>query len=1096
MVLPRLFGKKHNRTCIPGLRIAAGSGIPPRSSQSVRKANQFPLEYRIFRQGIFGFLLIALICGFLVSADDALTGYPGNSAQPSDPGRSPALGHVVWNFTTENTISSSPAVAGGNVYIGSEDGYLYALHADSGDLVWKYRTGSYITSSPEIADGVLYIGGGDRVLYAIRADTGIPVWTYRAGAGISSSPAINEGTLYFSSEDGNLTSLDASTGTFLWSYPTGSFLHSSPAVAGGYVYFGSYDHAVYALNATNGALEWRFPTGDTVLSSPAVRDGRVYIGSNDRNVYALDAGTGNVVWNFATGGPVASSPTVFEGRVYIGSSDGNVYCLDAGTGALFWSYKTGNSIDSTPLVAEGIVYLGSGDGTFYALNATSGYPVWEYPVGDALYSSPAIDNRVIFIGSTNHRIYALSNRPPVADFTVDATGGNTPFTVRFTDHSSGTPTAWLWDFGDGDGTNATMQNPVHTYTREGSFTVNLTVTNGGGSAVGTREGYIATTTILPPLPVADFTVGTTLGIAPLTVRFIDRSTGAISSWHWDFGDGNTSSRMNPWYTYPDPGNFTVTLTVENPNGSSRMVLSTPITVRANAILPDPDFSVNTSSGLPPLAVQFNDTSLGPDITEWAWDFNNDGIIDSSEQNVTCIYRQPGNYTVNLTVTNPYGTRTLSRTGLILVGSLAPVVSFTADNLTGLPPLTVRFNDTSRGSNTTGWAWDFNNDGIIDSTDPDPVCVYKLPGNYTVSLTATNAYGSNSTTRAGFIQVGSFIPRVSFIADNVTGLPPMTVRFNDTTPDPGITGWAWDFNGDGVIDSTDRDPSCVYKIPGNYTVNLTVTNPYGSNTSSRAGFIWVTSGILPNFTASDTWGTAPFTVRFADRSGGREITGWAWDFNGDGVIDSTERNPSCVYKLPGNYTVSLTVTNKYGSETAFRTGYILVGSPGPEVNFSAENATGVPPFTVRFHDTTPGSDLISRAWDFNGDGTIDSTEQNPSCVYREYGNYTVSLTVTNSSGSATVSKPDFIRVSSGIPTARFAVNRTSGTGPLSVRFRDMSTGANATGWAWDFNGDGLTDSTDQSPVCIYRLPGVYTIRYTVSNAYGSDTIVRDGFITVT
>ncbi|MEN6611015.1 MAG: PKD domain-containing protein [Methanoregulaceae archaeon] len=1054
------------------------------------------MKGHVIRLAILAILVVSLICGALVSAESTVNESTGTTLQPTDASMSPVRGHAVWTYTTGSAVSSSPAIIGGIVYVGSEDGNLYAINADSGTLVWKYQTGSYISSSPKVSDGIVYVGGGDRVLYAISTGTGTPVWTYQTGSGISSSPAIADGVVYAGSEDGTIYAISADSGTLLWSAKTGNFLHSSPVVSEGTLYFGSYDHNVYAINATTGTRVWNYTSGNTILSSPAVADGFVYIGSYDRNVYALDAGSGAVVWKFTTGNTVLSSPTVAGGRVYIGSSDGNIYARDAVTGSALWTYTTGNKVDSTPFVADGIVYAGNAGGNFYAINATNGRLIWDYPVGTALYSSPAVSGEIVCIGSNDNKLYALSNRPPVADFTTDVTSGLTPLAVRFTDTSTGSPTAWSWDFGDGDSTNATVQNPVHTYLTNGTFTVSLTVTNGGGSAGRVREGYLTTTTILPPAPVANFTVDTTLGIAPLTVQFIDQSTGSISSGLWDFGDGNTSMQVSPRYTYLKPGNYTVTLTVKNPGGNSTKVFPTPVTVRANAVMPDPDFSVNTTSGLPPLAVRFNDTSAGPEIYAWTWDFNNDGIIDSTEQNATCIYKLPGNYTVNLTVTNPFGTKTISRNNTVIVGSLAPVVAFTANNMTGLPPLAVQFNDTSSGSDITGWAWDFNNDGTIDSTDKSPVCIYKLAGNYTVNLTVTNAFGSNGSSQADFIRVGTLAPIVAFSAANVTGIPPLTVRFTDNSTGQEITGWAWDFNNDGTIDSTEENPTCVYKMLGNYTVNLTVTNAYGSNTSTRAGLVTVTNGVLTDFMADQTSGPAPFTVRFSDLSTGPEVTGWAWDFNDDGTIDSTEQNPTCVYKLPGNYTVNLTTTNAYGSETASRTEYIQVIRLAPAANFSANRTEGVPPFTVRFQDTTTDSNVTGWAWDFNNDGIIDSTEQNPTCVYRQYGNYTVNLTVTNSLGSAATSKEDFITVSNGIPTARFAVNRTSGTGPLAVQFKDASTGPEVTGWAWDFNDDGTLDSTEQNPTCIYKMPGSYTINLTVTNAYGSDTVLRKGFITVT
>ncbi len=1035
-------------------------------------------------------VFIPLLFGALVCADNVPQNLQNTTLQMA----SPVQGHQVWNYTTGDWIASSPAISGNIVYVGSEDGNVYALSAGTGAVVWKYQTGTYVSSSPRIAAGIVYIGGGDGKIYALNTGTGTPLWTYQTGASISSSPAIAGGMVFVGSEDGKIYALDAVSGSQIWNYTTGTYIHSSPVVSGGNVYFGSYDHNVYALNATTGGLSWNYTTGDTVLSSPAISGGTVYIGSYDHNVYALDAGSGTVLWKCTTGGNVLSSPAVSGGVVYVGSGDGNIYALDANSGAVIWTYKTGDEVDSTPRIDNGIVYAGSTDGNFYALNAATGQPVWYYPTGNTGESSPAIANGIVYVGSYNHNLYALSNLAPVAGFSSDVTGGKTPLVVQFTDTSTGSPAAWSWDFGDDE--TSTLENPVHTYLESGNFTVNLTVTNGGGSDSMVQQDYVNAVTILPPPPVANFTADITGGITPVTVRFMDTSTNNPTSWHWDFGDGNTSTEENPTYTYLQPGTFTVTLTAANSGGSSVMALAAPIVVQPRVIVPGPDFAVNVSSGTAPFAVQFTDTSTGPAITSWAWDFTGNGTIDSTAQNPVCVYNLPGNYTVNLTVTNAFGTKTIVKTDFISVGSLAPAVSFTANRTTGTSPLAVQFTDTSVGQNITGWSWDFTGNGRIDSTARDPVCVYNQPGNYTINLTVTNAYGSNTLTRTTFITVGSPAPVAAFNAIPVSGMAPLRVQFTDASVGRNITGWAWDFTGNGTIDSTAQDPVCIYNQAGNYTVGLTVTDADGTNTSTKAGFVLVTNGVKPDFTADTTSGLAPLTVHFHDTSVGSGITGWAWDFNNDGTVDSTEQNPSVVYNKPGNYTVNLTVTNALGTGSTVKQGYITVNSLAPVAGFTANTTYGVAPVAVQFTDTSLGQNITGWAWDFNNDGTIDSTEQNPSVVYNQPGNYTVDLTVTNAYGPNTTSRSGFITVSNGIPVARFAVNKTSGPAPLAVQFRDISTGPNITQWSWDFTNDGTIDSTEQDPSVVYNLPGNYTINYTVTNAYGSSTILRKDFITVT
>ena len=160
-------------------------------------------------------------------------------------------------------------------------------------------------------------------------------------------------------------------------------------------------------------------------------------------------------------------------------------------------------------------------------------------------------------------IPAATPTAPAAEFIGTPTSGTAPLTVAFTDTSTGSPTSWDWDFGDG--WTSTAQHPSHTYQAAGTYTVSLRATNASGSNTMTKTGYI-TVAAPPPVPTADFTGSPTSGIGPLTVTFTDTSTGSPTSWSWDFGDGSTSTAQHPSRTY-QPGTYTVKLTATNTSGS-------------------------------------------------------------------------------------------------------------------------------------------------------------------------------------------------------------------------------------------------------------------------------------------------------------------------------------------------------------------------------------------------------------------------------------------------------------------------------------------------------------------------------------------------
>ncbi len=169
-----------------------------------------------------------------------------------------------------------------------------------------------------------------------------------------------------------------------------------------------------------------------------------------------------------------------------------------------------------------------------------------------------------------------NTNPPTAGFVGSPTSGDINLAVNFTDQSTNGPTSWSWTFGDGGTSSA--QNPSHTYTVAGTYTVSLTATNANGNDTNTKVGYINATQPSANPPVADFSGTPTSGDAPLVVNFTDLSTNTPSSWSWTFGDGGTSSAQNPSYTYTTAGTYTVSLTATNAFGNDTKTATNYITV--------------------------------------------------------------------------------------------------------------------------------------------------------------------------------------------------------------------------------------------------------------------------------------------------------------------------------------------------------------------------------------------------------------------------------------------------------------------------------------------------------------------------------------
>jgi eukaryotic-like serine/threonine-protein kinase len=332
-----------------------------------------------------------------------------------------------WSFQSGGMIRSSPVVAGHVVYVGSDDGSLYALKADDGAYLWSRPIGGAVESVPAVDTdaGIVYVGSDDHSLYALDAGTGSKIWSFKTGGAVISSPDLSGGIVYFGSLDGSMYAVDTKDGSKVWSYKTGGAIQSAPAVWNGDVYFGSFDGSVYALNAKNGKLDWSRATDGPIEASPGLAtyrgDDDLIVGSDDHTIYELDANTGAVRWRYVTPGDVYSSPaiSVSEGFLFIGTHNWNIESHRIDSGKLRWWYSCpqGQAVYSSPAVANGIVYYGCRNGYVYALFSSVRHPrqedipdrlpVWSFKTHGPIYSSPAVSDGMVYIGSDDGALYAF-----------------------------------------------------------------------------------------------------------------------------------------------------------------------------------------------------------------------------------------------------------------------------------------------------------------------------------------------------------------------------------------------------------------------------------------------------------------------------------------------------------------------------------------------------------------------------------------------------------------------------------------------------------------------------------------------------------------
>ncbi len=336
---------------------------------------------------------------------------------PVDSGRVQVQPVSKWVFEAGAGFASTPVTMNDVLYVGNNDGKLYAVNTQDGSLKWAFETEDAVVASPAICEAgedVVYAASKDGNLYSLNVSDGSLKWTFETGGAVVSAPAVADGNVFVGSNDNNIYAVDAEEGTAVWTFETAGAVAPSPVLGqDGTLYAGSYDGNLYALDPQDGSQRWSFAVDGALISSPSVGDdGAVYVGCSARNIYAIDPGDGTELWRFETGGRIRSAPLAAgDGIIYAGSTDGKLYALNSDDGTANWSMSTGAQIVTTPVLgAEGTVYVCGTDKNLYAVDRESGMVKWQFRADAPLrLSSPVIaeDGSAVYVASYGGRLYAV-----------------------------------------------------------------------------------------------------------------------------------------------------------------------------------------------------------------------------------------------------------------------------------------------------------------------------------------------------------------------------------------------------------------------------------------------------------------------------------------------------------------------------------------------------------------------------------------------------------------------------------------------------------------------------------------------------------------
>lgn len=327
----------------------------------------------------------------------------------------PAAIKLLWSFQTQDRIKSSPVIYGSQVFIGSNDTFLYALDLNSGTKLWSFKTKKAIEAPPLYFNTTVFVPSTDGTIYALRAEDGTLVWKRTTDEPLLGSANIihlkNKPYLIVGSYDNSIYCLDTGTGDVLWNYLTDNFINGTPAVYQDRIVFGGCDSKFHIVSALRGKKIVSLDIGSYVAGSVAIANHLAVVGNYAGILTCIDLDKRKILWTYdLDGSAIIASPAINSAVVVVGSRDKHVHCFELSTGKKRWSFPTRGNVDSSPLLGQNRIIAASSDGWLYCINLTNGEEVWSYQVGAALTGSPAWAQNKIVIGAEDGRVYVFGSQ--------------------------------------------------------------------------------------------------------------------------------------------------------------------------------------------------------------------------------------------------------------------------------------------------------------------------------------------------------------------------------------------------------------------------------------------------------------------------------------------------------------------------------------------------------------------------------------------------------------------------------------------------------------------------------------------------------------
>ncbi len=352
------------------------------------------------------------------------------------------------------------------------------------------------------------------------------------------------------------------------------------------------------------------------------------------------------------------------------------------------------------------------------------------------------------------------------------------------------------------------------------------------------------------------------------------------------------------------------------------------------VIPDPvaAFSFNPVNGNAPLQVQFLNASQNADFYDWEFNGPDASPSFSNDVNPLVLFNSPGTYEVSLTAYNSVAVHATVSTIVVNEAIVAPVTDFYVSNTELIEGESLTFTNVST-NNPTSFNWNFAGGTPETVSGPGPHSIqFNTAGTYSVSLTTSNSAGSDTETKSNYITVNpmNLPPEAIFLVNQSEIQPNSSVIFTSQSSN-NPSAYSWSFPGGVPSSANTAGPHVIaYTNPGSYDVSLTVTNPAGTDTENKTGFVTVVQPILEpiaDFTVNNATtqiGTAVLISSISQN----EPTTYQWAFPGGNPATANTAGPHLVsYSNPGTYDVSLLVSNEVGSDLITKNAFITVDGTG-------------------------------------------------------------------------------------------------------------------------------------------------------------------------